>query len=231
MYGREPGFEANAEAAVGKMGKKAARLYSNLRTAYQEQGDHEALEKAQALLTEQQNISIGDRERLFGYLEGGGKMILAEPQALLTPASKMPGLDGQKMSKSYGNTICLREPLEDVQKKISTMPTDPARVRLTDPGDPAKCPVWQLHATYSTDETREWVVEGCKSAGIGCLECKKPVIDAIVSELEPIQKQAQQYEKDSDLVRSIIVEGGETARETARETLHEVRSAMGLVGW
>ena len=231
MYGREPGFEANAEAAVGKMGKKAARLYSNLRTAYQEQGDHEALEKAQALLKEQQNISIGDRERLFGYLEGGGKMILAEPQALLTPASKMPGLDGQKMSKSSGNTICLREPLEDVQKKISTMPTDPARVRLTDPGDPAKCPVWQLHATYSTDETREWVVEGCKSAGIGCLECKKPVIDAIVSELEPIQKQAQQYEKDSELVRSIIVEGGETARETARETLHEVRSAMGLVGW
>ena len=231
MYGREPGFEANAEAAVGKMGKKAARLYSRLRTAYQEQGDHEALKKAQALLREQQNISIGDRERLFGYLEGSGKMILAEPQSLLTPASKMPGLDGQKMSKSYDNTICLREPLEDVQKKISTMPTDPARVRLTDPGDPAKCPVWQLHTTYSTDETREWVVEGCKSAGIGCLECKKPVIDAIVSELEPIQEQAQQYERDSDLVRSIIVEGGETARESARETLHEVRSAMGLVGW
>jgi tryptophanyl-tRNA synthetase len=231
MYGREPGFEANAEAAVGKMGKKAARLYSRLRTAYQEQGDHEALKKAQALLREQQNISIGDRERLFGYLEGSGKMILAEPQSLLTPASKMPGLDGQKMSKSYDNTICLREPLEDVQKKISTMPTDPARVRLTDPGDPAKCPVWQLHTTYSTDETREWVVEGCKSAGIGCLECKKPVIDAIVSELEPIQKQAQQYEKDPDLVRSILVEGVEKARESARETLHEVRSAMGLVGW
>jgi tryptophanyl-tRNA synthetase len=231
MYGREPGFEANAEAAVRKMGRKAARLYSSLRTAYQEQGDHEALEKAQALLKEQQNISIGDRERLFGYLEGSGKMILAEPQSLLTPASKMPGLDGQKMSKSYDNTICLREPLEDVQKKISTMPTDPARVRLTDPGDPAKCPVWQLHTTYSTDETREWVVEGCKSAGIGCLECKKPVIDAIVSELEPIQKQAQQYEKDPDLVRSILVEGVEKARESARETLHEVRSAMGLVGW
>ncbi|MDP6413673.1 MAG: tryptophan--tRNA ligase [Gammaproteobacteria bacterium] len=231
MYGREPGFEANAEAAVRKMGRKAARLYSRLRTAYQEQGDHEALKKAQALLREQQNISIGDRERLFGYLEGSGKMILAEPQSLLTPASKMPGLDGQKMSKSYDNTICLREPLEDVQKKISTMPTDPARVRLTDPGDPAKCPVWQLHTTYSTDETREWVVEGCKSAGIGCLECKKPVIDAIVSELEPIQKQAQQYEKDPDLVRSILVEGVEKARESARETLHEVRSAMGLVGW
>ncbi len=231
LYGRELGFEENAEAAVKKMGKKSARLYSNLRTAYQEQGDHAALEKAQALLKEQQNISIGDRERLFGYLEGGGKMILAEPQALLTPASKMPGLDGQKMSKSYDNTICLREPLELIEKKINTMPTDPARVRLTDPGDPEKCPVWQLHQTYSDDETRKWVMEGCKSAGIGCLECKKPVCNAIIAELEPIQKEAEQYEKDPDIVRSIIAEGCETARESAKETLAEVRQAMGLSSW
>jgi tryptophanyl-tRNA synthetase len=231
LYGREPGFEENAAASVKKMGKKSARLYSNLRTAYQEQGDHEALEKAQALLKEQQNISIGDRERLFGYLEGGGKMILAEPQSLLTPASKMPGLDGQKMSKSYDNTICLREPLELIEKKINTMPTDPARVRLTDPGDPEKCPVWQLHQTYSDDETRKWVVEGCKSAGIGCLECKKPVCEAIVAELEPIQKEAQQYEKDPDIVRSIIADGCETARESAKETIAEVRDAMGLSNW
>ncbi|MFT6094936.1 MAG: tryptophanyl-tRNA synthetase [Pseudohongiellaceae bacterium] len=228
IYGKEPGFEDNALAAIKKMGKKAARMYTDLRTAYQEQGDHEALEKAQALLREQQNITIGDRERLFGYLEGGGKMILAEPQALLTPSSKMPGLDGQKMSKSYNNTISLREPLEDVVKKISTMPTDPARVRLTDPGDPNKCPVWQLHQTYSTDETKKWVVEGCTSAGIGCLECKRPVIDAVVAELEPIQKAAEQYEKDPDLVRSIIAEGSEKARETAKETLHDVRVAVGL---
>jgi tryptophanyl-tRNA synthetase len=228
IYGKEPGFEDNALAAIKKMGKKAARMYTDLRTAYQEQGDHEALEKAQALLREQQNITIGDRERLFGYLEGGGKMILAEPQALLTPSSKMPGLDGQKMSKSYTNTISLREPLEDVVKKISTMPTDPARVRLTDPGDPNKCPVWQLHQTYSTDETKKWVVEGCTSAGIGCLECKRPVIDAVVAELEPIQKAAEQYEKDPDLVRSIIAEGSEKARETAKETLHDVRVAVGL---
>ena len=161
---------------------------SQLRTAFQEQGDHEALGKAQALLAEQQNISLGDKERLFGYLEGSGKMILAEPQSLLTPASKMPGLDGQKMSKSYNNTISLREPLEDVEKKIRTMPTDPARVRLTDPGDPEKCPVWQLHQAYSSDDTRKWVQEGCKSAGIGCLECKKPVIDSVIAELEPIQR-------------------------------------------
>ena len=231
IYGREVGFEENAEAAIKKMGKKAARLYSSLRTTFQEQGDQHALEKAQALLKEQQNISIGDRERLYGYLEGGGKMILAEPQSLLTPSSKMPGLDGQKMSKSYNNTISLREPLPEVERKIKTMPTDPARVRLTDPGDPEKCPVWQLHQTYSDQKTRDWVVEGCKSAGIGCLECKKPVIEAIFTELEPIQKAAEQYEKDPDIVKSILTEGGETAREHARETLQEVRKAMGLDNW
>lgn len=231
IYGKEPGFEENAQAAIKKMGKKAAKQYSHLRTAYQEQGDHEALEKAKALLKEQQNISIGDSERLFGYLEGGGKMILAEPQSLLTRSAKMPGLDGQKMSKSYDNTIALREPLEQVAKKISTMPTDPARVRLTDPGDPEKCPVWQLHQTYSSAETKEWVVEGCTSAGIGCLECKKPVSEAIIAELEPIQKEATQYEKDPDLVRSIMAEGCETAREAAKETLQDVREAMGLGRW
>ena len=231
MYGKEAGFQENAEAAVHKMGKKASKLYFNLRSAYQEKGDHEALVKAQAFLKEQQNVSIDDRERLFGYLEGGGKMILAEPQSLLTPASKMPGLDGQKMSKSYDNMICLREPLEDVRKKITTMPTDPARVRLSDPGDPEKCPVWQLHETYSNAETKEWAMGGCKSGGIGCLDCKKPVIDAVVTELEPIQKEAEQYEKDPDLVRSILIGGCETARETARETLSEVRSAMGLTAW
>jgi len=231
IYGREPGFEEYAMAAVKKMGKKAARLYSNLRTAYQEQGDQEALQTAQALLKEQQNLTIGDRERLFGYLEGGGKMILAEPEALLTKSSKMPGLDGQKMSKSYNNTIGLREPLDQVRKKISTMPTDPARVRLTDPGDPAKCPVWQLHETYSDTETKNWVQEGCRSAGIGCLECKKPVIDAVVAELEPIQKEAAQYEKDPDIIKSVILEGCENAREAARETLQDVRQAMGLGLW
>lgn len=231
MYGREPGFEDTARAAIRKMGKKAAKMYSELRIAFQEQGDQEALEKAQALLKEQQNISIGDRERLYGYLEGGGKMILAEPQSLLTPASKMPGLDGQKMSKSYNNTISLREPLGDVVKKINTMPTDPARVRRSDPGDPEKCPVWQLHQTYSDDATRDWVMDGCKNASIGCLECKKPVAEAVVVELEPIQQEAEQYVKDPDMVKSILAEGAETAREKARETLQDVREAMGLASW
>lgn len=231
IYGREPGFEENANAAIKKMGKKAAKLYSQLRTAFQEQGDQESLGKAKALVAEQQNISLGDRERLYGYLEGGGKMILAEPQSLLTPASKMPGLDGQKMSKSYKNTISLREPLEEVEKKINTMPTDPARVRLKDPGDPEKCPVWQLHQTYSDEKTRDWVIEGCRNAGIGCLECKKPVINAVIEELQPIQKEAEQYVKDPDMVRSIIVEGNERARNRAKETLAYVRTAMGLTSW
>lgn len=231
IYGREPGFEEHAGAAIRKMGKKTGKLYSQLRTAYTEQGDQEALEKARKLLTEQQNISIEDRERLYGYLEGGGQMILAEPKALLTPSSKMPGLDGQKMSKSYNNTISLREPLDEVKKKISTMPTDPARVRLADPGDPEKCPVWQLHQAYSDEITKNWVMEGCKSAGIGCLECKSPVIDAVITELEPIQKEAVQYEKDPDLVRSIIADGSEMARESAKETLADVRAAMGLNKW
>jgi tryptophanyl-tRNA synthetase len=228
LYGREPDFEENAKAGIKKMGKKAASLYNKLRKAYLETGDLEALERARALLKEQQNISLGDRERLFGYLEGGGKMILAEPQSLLTRAPKMPGLDGRKMSKSYDNIISLREENDSIAQKIKTMPTDPARVRLTDPGDPDKCPVWEFHQIYSDEKTCDWVQQGCRSAGIGCLECKKPVIDAVVSEVEPIRIKATQLEDNMGLVRSIINDGSEKARETARETMTDVRQAMGL---
>lgn len=211
-----------------KMGKKNAKLYKELQRKYQEQGDHEALQTAHALLESQGNITLGDRERLFGYLEGGGKIILPEPQALLTKAPKMPGLDGQKMSKSYGNAIALRDEPEKVVKDLRTMPTDPARVRRTDPGDPGKCPVWQLHEVYSDDDTRQWVQEGCRSAGIGCLDCKQPVIDAVLKELAPIRERAQTYLEDPKLVRNIIAEGNEAARDVARDTLEEVREAMGL---
>ena len=228
LYGKEPGFEDKARTAIQKMGKKAAKLYSNLRAAYQEQGDAEALETARALVQEQQNITLGDKERLFGYLDGGGKIILPEPQALLTPASKMPGLDGQKMSKSYGNTITLRDTSDEVSEKIRRMPTDPARVRRTDPGDPDKCPVYQLHLVYTDQATHDWVNQGCRSAGIGCLDCKKPVIDAICAELEPIQQRAVEYESNPDAVRLILNEGAERARDAARDTLTEVRQAMGL---
>ena len=229
LYGREPDFEARALAAARKMGKKNATLYNELRKKYQEAGDTEALERATALLSTQQNISLGDRERLLGYLEGGGKMILPEPQALLTPESKMPGLDGEKMSKSYGNTIALREDAGQVEKKLRTMPTDPARIRRADVGDPDKCPVWKFHQIYSTGEVKDWVQQGCRSAGIGCIECKQPVIDAVLRELAPIRERAMEYLQDADAVRNIIDEGCDKARETARETLDDVREAMGLV--
>ena len=228
LYGREAGFEEKALEAVKKLGSKRAKMYLELRVAFQERGDEEALEQAKALLQESQSLSMADRERLFGFLEGARKIILPEPQALLTSASRMPGIDGQKMSKSYGNTISVREQPEEVIKKIRTMPTDPARVRRTDAGDPARCPVWQLHTVYSNEDTKQWVEKGCKSAGIGCLECKQPVIDAILAEQQPMFERAQKYLDDPSLLRSIIADGCDQARKVAQETMREVREAMGL---
>lgn len=228
LYGREPDFEEKAEAAVKKMGKKNAKMFNKLRTSFQENGDQEALGVARALLEAQQNITVGDKERLFGYLEGTGRVVLPEPQALLTKASKMPGLDGQKMSKSYNNTIALRDAPDDVEKKLRTMPTDPARVRRTDPGDPAKCPVWQFHEVYSDNSVQGWAKEGCRTASIGCLDCKQPVIDAVLRELKPIQERAKEYTQQPELVRSIINEGNERARDVAKETLAEVKTVMGM---
>ena len=228
LFGRAPGFEDKAKAAVKKLGSKKGRLYNESRTRYQEQGDEGALQAARALLNAQQNLSMGDRERLFGYLEGGGRMILAEPRALLTESAKLPGLDGQKMSKSYNNTITLREDAAAVTKKLRTMPTDPARVKRNDPGDPEKCPVWQLHLVYTDDKTRAWVQQGCKSAAFGCLECKQPLIQSILAEQAPMRERAQRYLDDPTLVRSIIADGCEKARALAAETMREVREAMGL---
>ncbi|MGH8564538.1 MAG: tryptophan--tRNA ligase [Gammaproteobacteria bacterium] len=229
LYGREPGFQDKAEAAARKMGKKAAKLYFDLRKRYQEQGDAEALATARAFLESQHNIALSDRERLLGYLEGSGRTILPEPEALLAPEARMPGLDGEKMSKSYGNTIGLREAPESITQKLRTMPTDPARVRRQDPGEPEKCPVWKFHQVYSSAEVQSWVQVGCRGAGIGCLDCKQPVIDAVLAELAPIRERAFDLERDTDAVRAIIAEGCEAARDVARETMDEVREAMGLV--
>ncbi|WP_334190605.1 tryptophan--tRNA ligase [Noviherbaspirillum sp.] len=228
LYGREKGFEEKALAAAKKLGGKQAKLYSELRLAYQEQGNHEALEQGKAMIDNAQSLSTVDRERLSGYLEGSRKRILIEPQARLTEASKLPGLDGQKMSKSYGNAIALREDKDSIIKKVRTMPTDPARVRRTDPGEPEKCPVWQLHKVYSDDDTKDWVLKGCRSAGIGCLECKQPVIDGILKEQEPMRERAQKYVDDPSLVRAIVADGCAKARALAQETMREVRDAMGL---
>ena len=228
LYGRDPGYEDKAKAAVKKMGSKKARLFNELRTKFLEHGEAEALKRAQALLDEQQNMPRGDRERLYGWLEGGGRKILVEAEALLTEAPKLTGLDGQKMSKSYGNAIALREEPDSVAKKIRTMPTDPARVKRSDPGTPEKCPVWPMHLVYSDDEKKKWVQRGCTTAGIGCLECKQPVIDSVLAELAPIRERAQAYLDDPTLVKNILADGCDRARALATETMRDVREAMGL---
>ncbi len=228
LYGREQGYEDKAKAAVKKMGSKKARLFNELRTKFLENGDAEALKRAQALLDEQQNMPRGDRERLYGWLEGSGRKILVEAQALLTEASKLTGLDGQKMSKSYGNAIALREDPDAVARKIRTMPTDPARVKRSDPGNPDKCPVWPMHLVYSDPQRQEWVKKGCTSAGIGCLDCKQPVIDAVLAELAPLRERAQPYLDDPTLVKNILADGCDKARKLAMETMRDVREAMGL---
>ncbi len=228
IYGREADFEMKSELAIKKMGKKQAKLFKRYQVAWQQQGDKEALSAAKALLQNQSNITLGDKERLYGYLEGSGTVILPEPQALLTKSSKMPGLDGEKMSKSYGNTISLRDDVDDIAQKLRKMPTDPARVRRTDAGDPQKCPVWKLHQVYSDKAKQEWVKEGCSSAGIGCIDCKEPIIEAVLDELKPIQENMRKYQEQPELVRAIITEGSEKARDIARQTLDDVRHYMAL---
>jgi tryptophanyl-tRNA synthetase len=228
LYGREKDFEQKAQEAVKKLGSKRAKLYNELRSEFQEKGNDDSLAQAKAMLDDAQNLSMIDRERLFGYLEGSRKLILVEPQALLTEASRLPGLDGQKMSKSYGNTIALRDDSDTITKKIRTMPTDPARVRRTDPGNPDKCPVWMFHQVYSDQKTQDWVLQGCKTAGIGCIECKQPVIDGILKEQEPMRERAQQYLDDPSLVRAIVADGCDQARKLAQETMRDVREEMGL---
>ena len=228
VFGAEHDFEAKAKSAVRRLGANAKR-FSELRARYQQEGGADLLQQARAMIDTAADMPLEDRERLFGYAEGAHRVILAEPSALLTKVSKMPGLDGQKMSKSYNNTIALREAPEAITKKIRTMPTDPARVRRNDPGEPERCPVWQLHLVYSDDITQQWVQTGCRTAGIGCLECKQPVIDTIVRELAPLRERAQRYLDDPVLVRDIVTDGCTKARAMAGETMRDVRQAMGLV--
>jgi tryptophanyl-tRNA synthetase len=228
IYGREAEFEQKVEKAIKSLGSRNAALYRSLRKEFQEKGDAEALDRARALVESNARLTVADRDRLAGFLEGTGIAVLTEPEVLLTATPKVPGLDGRKMSKSYGNTIGLREGTDSVVKKLKTMQTDPARVRRTDPGDPDKCPVWDLHKIYSSEETQNWVQKGCRSAEIGCLECKTPLIEKIVEEISGIKKRAQEFEENSDLVRGIIAQGCERAREAARDTMDVVRQAMSM---
>jgi len=229
LFGREPGFEDKARAAVKKLGSRHAKLYEELRTRFQQRGDAQALEQGRALLAQAQSLSMEDRERALGHLEGSGRVILVEPAAKLTETPKLPGLDGQKMAKSTGNSILMREEPKALTEKIRRMTTDPARVRRTDPGEPGRCPVWQLHKVYSSAETQSWAANGCRTAGIGCLDCKQPVIDAMLKEQQPWRERAQPFIDDPALLRAIVDEGCDKARSAARETMRDVRDAMGLV--
>ncbi len=230
LYGREFDAEAKLAAAIALLDKDTGKKYQRMARKYKEQGDADSLKYGKLLVAEQTQLSSTDRERLLGGLDGSGRVILTEPVALLTEASKMPGLDGQKMSKSYGNTISLRESPDNVREKLRKMPTDPARVRRTDAGNPARCPVWQLHEIYSNQTTKDWVQAGCTSASIGCLDCKQPVVDSINQMLLPMRERAAEFEQDPAQLNRILSDGAARARETAHATLREVRHAMGLIG-
>ena len=232
LYGRPPDFDAQVEAALALLSRDDARYFDKQRKAYGETGSADALAKGEAVLRKAAVAVSGwtpsRTELLSGHLRGSGRTVLVEPTALHTEVAKLPGLDGGKMSKSYGNTIAMREPAAQVEAKIRRMPTDPQRVRRTDPGNPERCPVWQFHQVYSDAATREQVAAGCTSAGIGCLECKQPVIDAILREQQPWRERAAELVADPARVRAIVDEGTVRARDTARQTMSEVRAAMGL---
>ncbi len=228
IYGREKGFEEKAVEAVTKMGKKNAKMYTDLRHAYQQQGDAEALATARALLESQQNLALGDTERLFAYLEGDGKIIIPEPQVLLTPMAKIPGLDGQKMSKSYGNTISLRDSDKTIAEKINKMSTVPLSLHPAESNEPSMCPVCQLYALYARHDQEQEAEVACGTTGNRCWERKDALIELIRAELKPIRERAEELSEYPEDVRRIVDEGNEAAREVARDTLDEVRSAMGL---
>ncbi len=228
LYGRESDYEQRVQAVLTGIPAESVKRLEKSRKKFQEGGDLKALEGALGFINEQTQLSPQDRERLNGYVKGTGQEILTEPQTLLTEASRVPGLDGAKMSKSYNNSIAIREEKANLEQKIRRMPTDPARIKRTDAGDPSKCPVWQFHVLYSNETTREWVQTGCKSAGIGCLECKQPVIDGILREQQPMFERAEPYMSNPKMVREIVENGTNKARLVAQATMKDVRAAMGL---
>jgi len=229
LYGKDPQIEAQARAAAAKLPEDVRQQYHALRRAADQEGLTEKRDEARQLIAASK-LSRAEKDALRAQLGGGRRQILREPEVLLTPESKLPGLDGRKMSKSYGNAIAIREERASVEHKVRRMPTDPARVKRTDPGNPERCPVWQFHLAYSDATTREWVQRGCTTAGIGCLECKQPVIDAILREQQPMLERAQPYLDNPGLVRDILADGCDKARAVAQQTMQTVRDAMGLKG-
>jgi len=228
LYGREVNFEEKLSRTFAKLLPDEVKRFEKSRKKFQETGDLKSLEGAMGFVNNDPRLESADKERLEGYFKGTGSSILPEPQVLLTQASKLPGLDGAKMSKSYNNAIAIREDRATLESKVRKMPTDPARIKRDDPGSPERCTVWQFHKIYSDAKTQAWVQNGCTSAGIGCLDCKQPIIEAILLEQQPMLERAQPYLEEPRLVRDIIDAGTERARITARETMNDVRQAMGL---
>jgi tryptophanyl-tRNA synthetase len=231
LYGRAPDHAAQVAAAVALLSKDDARYLEKQRKAYGQDGNTEALAKGEALVRKLQaagTLDEGRTELLLGHLKGTGRSILTEPDVLLTETSKLPGLDGDKMAKSRNNSIAMRDDPAVVTQKLRGMKTDPARARRSDPGNPEHCPVWEFHKVYSDADTRAWVQQGCTSAGIGCLDCKQPVIDAILREQQPWRDRAEAYLANPKQVHWIVEMGTERARTVARQTMKDVREAMGL---
>jgi tryptophanyl-tRNA synthetase len=228
LYGRETDLDTRMTKLLSSIDADLSRELRAGRQAWLEGGDHEALRVAQQRVGKLP-CDPANRQRLRGWLAGGGRQILREPEALLTEASRLPGVDGRKMSKSYGNAIAMRDDPAQVETRIRRMPTDPARVRRTDPGDPQRCPVWELHKVYCPASVRSWVQEGCRAAAIGCMDCKRPLIDAVLDEQQRFRQRAEPYLRDPEAVDAILRQGYETAADVAEQTMVEVRSAMGLM--
>jgi len=228
IFGRDAQFAARVKAALSKFGP-ARTQYLALRRGFQENGDAAALAEARGIVAAAASLDEGERELLRANLEGEVHRLLPAPEVLLTPTPKVPGLDGRKMSKSYGNTIGLTEDPASIEKKIRGMTTDPARVRRNDPGNPDKCPVWDLHRLYSSEETQAWVRAGCTTAGIGCIECKKPVWEKVCAQATVMRERAAPYLNNPGRVREILAHGAQQANEAAEATMQVVRRAMNLV--
>ena len=197
------------------------------------------LQAADILLYKADKVPVGEDQsahlelsreiaRRFNHFFGAG--LLPEPQTLLTPTPKVPGTDGRKMSKSYNNSLYIAEDPKSLWEKLRTMITDPARERRTDPGDPEKCPVWSLHMVFNEDEReRDEIVKGCKTAGIGCIDCKKMLNSHVETMMAPIHERRARYEKSPALLTDILAEGAKRASVTAKETMNEIYAAIGLL--
>lgn len=197
------------------------------------------LQSADVLLYNADYVPVGEDQaahleltreiaRRFNYMYGSGKNILSEPKILLSNSPKLIGTDGQKMSKSYNNTIVIGEDQNSIAKKIKTMPTDPARIKRMDRGNPDKCPVWQLHKIYSTQEVQDWANAGCRSAEIGCLDCKGALLDFIELEQHQFREQAEYYKDNKNLINIAIQDSTAKVAKTAKNTLFKVKNAMGI---